>query len=310
MRCLVTGGAGFIGANLVHNLVREQHQVRVLDNFSTGRFENIAPVIKKIDLVVGDLCNERDVRGAVRDMEIIFHQAALPSVPRSVADPFSTNRINIEGTLNVMLAARDSGVKRVVYASSSSVYGGNRRLPKDESMQPRPLSPYAVSKLAKELYGRVFFELYGLETVGLRYFNVFGPYQDPGSEYAAVIPKFITALLTGSPPLVHGDGEQSRDFTFVDDVVKANLLAAAAPAAAGEVFNIACGHRISLNELLLLLKNITGRSVEARYAQDRPGDVKHSLADIKKAGSILGYRPEFSLESGLRRTVKWFGQKI
>lgn len=310
MRCLVTGGAGFIGANLVYNLVREQHVVRVLDNFSTGRFENIIPVIKKIDLIVGDLCNERDVRRAVEDVDVVFHQAALPSVPRSVADPFSTNRVNTEGTLNVLLAARDNGVKRVVYASSSSVYGSNRQLPKEESMQSRPMSPYAVSKLAKELYGRIFYDLYGLETVGLRYFNVFGPRQDPGSEYAAVIPKFITALLTGIPPLVHGDGEQSRDFTFIDDVVKANLLAAAAPGAAGEVFNIARGHRISLNELLTLLKIITGKSVEAHYSEDRPGDVKHSLADIKKARSILGYEPEFSLESGLRRTVEWFGKDM
>ncbi|MFA7466653.1 MAG: SDR family oxidoreductase [Desulfotomaculaceae bacterium] len=306
MRCLVTGGAGFIGANLVHFLVKEQHQVRVLDNFCTGKFENIEQVIKKIDLVVGDLCNERDVCRAVEDMDIIFHQAALPSVPRSVIDPFSTNRVNVEGTLNVFLAARDSGVKRVVYASSSSVYGSNRQLPKDESMSTRPMSPYAASKLAKEVYGRIFHDLYGLETVGLRYFNVFGPYQNPGSQYAAVIPRFITALLEGNPPIVHGDGEQSRDFTFVDDVVKANMLAAVAPGTAGEVFNIACGSRVTLNELLLLLKKITEQNVEAEYTDARPGDVKHSLADINKARSVLKYQPEFSLENGLRRTVDWF----
>lgn len=308
MRCLVTGGAGFIGANLVRALVEEQHQVRVLDNFSTGKFENIEPLIKKIDLVVGDICNERDVNRAMDEIDVVFHQAALPSVPRSVADPFSSNRVNIEGTLNVFLAARDNGVKRVVYASSSSVYGNNRQLPKKESMPPRPMSPYAASKLAKEVYGRIFYELYGLETVGLRYFNVFGPYQDPSSQYAAVIPKFITALLKGNPPVVYGDGEQSRDFTFVDDVVKANLLAATAPGAAGEVFNIACGTRITLNDLLMILKSITGRNIEAVYTAPRAGDVKHSHADISKARSILGYQPEFSLESGLRRTVEWFGQ--
>jgi len=309
LRCLVTGGAGFIGSNLVHTLVKEQHKVRVLDNFSTGKFENIESVIKKIHLVVGDLCNERDVCRAVKEIDVVFHQAALPSVPRSVADPFSTNRVNVEGTLNVLVAARDSGVKRVVYASSSSVYGSNRQLPKDESMHPRPMSPYAASKLAKEVYGRVFYELYGLETVGLRYFNVFGPYQDPGSHYAAVIPRFITALLEGSPPAVHGDGEQSRDFTYIADVVKANLLAAMATGAAGEVFNIACGSHTTLNELLMMLRNITGQNVEAQYTEARPGDVKHSLADINKARSILGYHPEFSLESGLRKTVEWFRKK-
>ena len=307
MKCLVTGGAGFIGSNLVHSLVNEGHKVRVLDNFSTGKFENLETVIKKIDLIVGDLCRTDDVQKAVESVDVVFHQAALPSVPRSVADPYTTNKINIEGTLNVFIAARDSGVKRVVYASSSSVYGSNEKLPKEETMLTKPMSPYAVSKLAKEVYGRIFYDLYGLETVGLRYFNVFGPRQNPESQYAAVIPKFITALLKGESPTIYGDGEQSRDFTYISDVVKANLLAAKGPGAAGEVFNIACGSRISLNELLNLLKKITDNEVEAVYTSSRPGDVKHSLAAINKAQSILGYRPEVSLETGLRQTVAWFG---
>lgn len=306
MKCLVTGGAGFIGSNLVHVLVNSGFKVRVLDNFTTGKFENIEHVIKKIELVVGDLCRKEDVLRAVEGMEYVFHQAAVPSVPRSVADPYTTNRVNIEGTLNVLLAARDNKVKRVVYASSSSVYGSNEKLPKEETMMPKPMSPYAASKLAKEVYGRVFYELYGLETVGLRYFNVFGPRQNPKSQYAAVIPKFITALLKGDSPIIYGDGEQSRDFTFISDVVKGNLLAATAPGAAGEVFNIAYGNRVSLNELFNLLKKITGNSTEVIYTDSRPGDVKHSLSEIKKAQSILGYQPEVQLEAGLRNTVAWF----
>lgn len=306
MNCLVTGGAGFIGSNLAHTLIEEGHKVRVLDNFETGRFENIEPLMKKIDLVVGDVCKEKDVCRAVEGVDVIFHQAALPSVPRSVADPLTTNRVNVEGALNVFLAARNSGVKRVVYASSSSVYGSNKELPKHESMFTNPMSPYATTKLAQEVYGRIFYELYGLETVGLRYFNVFGPRQDPLSQYAAVVPRFVIALLTGNSPTIHGDGEQSRDFTFIADAVKANILAARAPGAAGEVFNIACGNRTSLNELFRLLMNITGQKIEAEYTDSRPGDVKHSLAEIKKAQSILGYQPKFNLESGLRRTVDWF----
>lgn len=305
MKCLVTGGAGFIGSNLVHTLVNEGFEVRVLDNFSTGKFENIETVIKKIDLMVGDVRRKEDVVRAVNGVDLVFHQAALPSVPRSVADPYTTNSVNTEGTLNVFLAARDSGVKRVVYASSSSVYGNSEKLPKDEDMPPKPMSPYAASKLAKEVYGRIFYELYGLETVGLRYFNVFGPRQNPASQYAAVIPKFITALLKGNSPTVYGDGEQSRDFTFVSDVVKGNLLAAKAPGAPGDVFNIAYGVRTTLNQLLNLLKKITGNNIDAVYTDFRPGDVKHSLAAIKKAQSVLGYSPEISLETGLRQTVAW-----
>ncbi|WP_066632815.1 SDR family oxidoreductase [Desulfolucanica intricata] len=307
MKCLVTGGAGFIGSNLVHTLVEQGHKVRVFDNFATGKFENIMSVINKIDLIVSDLRNQDDVQRAVEGVDVVFHQAALPSVPRSVADPYTTHRVNSDGTLNVFLAARDHGVKRVVYASSSSVYGSNEKLPKEETMLTRPMSPYAASKLTKEVYGRIFYNLYGLETVGLRYFNVFGPRQNPESQYAAVIPKFITALLKGNAPTIYGDGEQSRDFTFISDVIKANLLAAKAPGAAGEVFNIACGNRISLNELLNLLKKITGREVEPVYTDSRPGDVKHSLAAIEKARSVLGYYPEVSLEAGLRQTVAWFG---
>lgn len=310
LRCLVTGGAGFIGSNLVHTLVAEGHKVRVLDNFATGNFENIEPAIKNIDLVVGDLTKREDVLRAVDGVDVVFHQAALPSVPRSVADPYSTNRVNNEGTLNVFLAARDAGVKRVIYASSSSVYGNNKNLPKEEKMVFKPMSPYAASKMANEVYGRLFYELYGLETVGLRYFNVFGPRQNPNSQYAAVIPKFIAALLKGESPVIYGDGEQSRDFTFISDVVKGNILAAKAEGAAGEVFNIARGQRINLNELLDLLKKIMGKNVKALYTDSRPGDVKHSLASIKKAEAILKYCPKVNLETGLQQTVAWFSKKV
>ncbi|NLI11038.1 SDR family oxidoreductase [Pelotomaculum propionicicum] len=306
---LVTGGAGFIGSNLAIALVEQGHRVRVLDNFSTGSVKNLQPVLKDIELKKGDLRNLSDVRQAVSGVEVVFHQGAFPSVPRSVADPLATNEVNVTGTLNVFLASRDAGVRRVVYASSSSVYGNSDVLPKHENMQPRPMSPYAATKLAGEVYGRIFYELYGLETVGLRYFNVFGPRQDPESEYAAVIPRFIDALLKRKPPVIYGDGEQSRDFTFIDDVVEANLLSRQAAGAAGEVFNIANGNKITLNKLLRFLIDITSSNVDVIYSEPRPGDVKNSMASIEKASKLLDYIPKTEIKEGLRLTVNWFKQK-
>lgn len=306
---LVTGGAGFIGSNLVIALVKLGHRVNVLDNLSTGSLHNLQPVLKEIEVDRGDLRNLNDVRRAVAGAEVVFHQGALPSVPRSVADPLTTNEVNATGTLNVFLASRDAGVKRVVYASSSSVYGNGDVLPKEERLPTRPMSPYAVTKLASEVYGKIFCELYGLETVGLRYFNVFGPRQDPSSEYAAVIPRFIVALLDRKPPVIYGDGEQSRDFTFIDDVIQANLLSCQAAGAAGEVFNIANGNRITLNELLNKLIGITGSKVDVVHLEPRPGDVKHSMASIEKAANVLGYFPKTKIKDGLRLAVEWLREK-
>lgn len=306
---LVTGGGGFIGSNLTITLVKLGHRVRVLDNFSTGNLNNLQSVIKEIEVNKGDLRSLSDVRRAVEGVEAVFHQGALPSVPRSVADPLATNEVNITGTLNVFLASRDAGVRRVVYASSSSVYGNSDILPKVETMPLRPMSPYAATKLAGEVYGNIFHKLYGMETVGLRYFNVFGPHQDPESEYAAVIPRFINALLKRTSPVVFGDGEQSRDFTFIEDVVQANLFSLQAAAAGGEVFNIAGGKRVTLNNLLSVLMNIVGYEVDVVYSEPRPGDVKHSMAGIEKASRMLGYFPQKSLEEGLRLTVEWFARK-
>ncbi|MDZ4042091.1 MAG: SDR family oxidoreductase [Eubacteriales bacterium] len=304
--CLVTGGAGFIGSNLSIALLHRGLHVRVLDNYSTGRAENLRGYEQEIEVINGDIRSVDDVTRATKGVDVVFHQAALPSVPRSVADPLTSNEYNVTGTLNLFIGARDQGVRRVVYASSSSVYGNTQVLPKVETMIPRPMSPYAVSKLTGEIYGRVFAELYGLETVGLRYFNVFGPRQDPSSQYAAVIPKFITFLINGRRPTVFGDGEQSRDFTFISDVVEANILAATTEGVGGEVFNIACGQRISLNELLKVLRDIIGSRLGADYTDPRPGDVKHSLADIDKARRLLNYSPKTGVEEGLRKTVEWF----
>lgn len=305
---LVTGGAGFIGSHIVERLVREGHKVRVIDNLSTGNKENIEPFLEEIEFIEGDIRDLELVREAMEGVDYVLHQAAVPSVPRSVKDPLTTNSANVEGTLNILIAARDTGVKRVVYASSSSAYGDAPILPKHEEMKPEPRSPYAVSKLAGELYCQAFYHVYGLETVVLRYFNVFGPRQDPESQYAAVVPKFITALLRGEPTTIFGDGEQSRDFTYIENVVEANLLAAKAPDVAGEVFNIACGERITVNELTRLLAEIAGANPELKpeYAPRRPGDVRHSLADISKAGRLLGYEGKVSASEGLRQTVEWY----
>lgn len=303
---LVTGGAGFIGSHIVAELVRRGQRVRVFDDFSTGKEANLAEVRQAIELVRGDLRDLEAVRRAVSGVDYVLHQGALPSVIRSVDDPLTSDACNVVGTLNLLLAARDAGVRRVVYASSSAVYGDSPTLPKHEDMRPAPKSPYAVSKLAGEHYCQAFTEVYGLETVCLRYFNVFGPCQDPASQYAAVIPLFITALLRGEPPNVHGDGQQSRDFTYVTNNVQANLLAATAPDVAGQVFNVACGKRYTLLELLDVLGDILNTEVTPVHTDPRPGDVRHSLADIGKAQRALGYRVGVSFEEGLRHTVAWY----
>ncbi len=303
---LVTGGAGFIGSHITEALVKQGGRVKVLDNFATGKRENIDPFLDDLELVEGDLRNLEDVRKAVKGVEVVLHQGALPSVPKSVEDPVGSNESNITGTLNCLIASRDAGVRRVVYAASSSAYGDSPTLPKEETMKPEPLSPYAIQKYVGELYCRNFYQLYGLETVSLRYFNVFGPRQDPTSQYAAVIPRFITALAAGKAPTIYGDGEQSRDFTYVDNVVHANLLAAHAEGAAGEMMNFACGKRCTLNELLEQIQRIMQTRIEPVYTDPRPGDVKHSLADTRKSRQLLGYEPHVSLEEGLKRTVAFF----
>ncbi|HWW66817.1 MAG TPA: SDR family oxidoreductase [Solirubrobacterales bacterium] len=304
MTLLVTGGAGFIGSHLVQRLLDEDHRVRVLDNFATGHRQNIQAVIDEIELIEGDLQSYERVNNAVRGCELVFHLGALPSVPRSVQDPLTSNASNVVGTLNVLLAARDEDVKRVVYASSSSVYGASDELPQREEMPSLPIAPYAVSKLAGEGYCRAFNRVYGLETVSLRYFNVFGPRQDPRSQYAAVIPNFVSAVLAGEPLVIHGDGEQSRDFTYVDNAVDANLLAAGAEGATGETLNVACGTSVSLNEIVAQLGELSGTEVDAVHDEPRPGDIRHSLADVSRAREVLGYEPAIDFDEGLRRTYQ------
>jgi len=307
-RYLVTGGAGFIGSNIVEELVRRGERVRILDNFSTGKRENIALFLEDIELIEGDLRCLSTVRQAAEGVDYILHQGAFPSVQRSIDNPLDTDECNVRGTLNLLVAARDAGVRRVVYASSSSVYGDTPTLPKIEDMKPAPLSPYAVSKLAGEHYCRVFYQVYGLETVALRYFNVFGPRQDPTSQYAAVIPKFVTAMLKGEQPVIYGDGEQSRDFGYVTNAVQANLLAATAPNVGGQVFNIACGQRYSLLDLVAAINRILGTDIVPLHTAPRVGDVKHSLADISRAREMLGYQAEVGFEEGLRCLIAWAGE--
>jgi len=301
---LVTGGAGFIGSHICEELLRRGESVAVLDNFATGKRENLRHLARDLRIIKGDLRDLVVVREAVRGADYVLHQGALPSVPRSVADPVTSHQVNTEGTLNVLVAARDAGVKRVVFASSSSVYGDTPVLPKREDMPPNPKSPYAVSKLTGEHYCRVFYEIYGLETVALRYFNVFGPRQDPDSQYAAAIAKFTRAMLDGGEITVYGDGEQTRDFTYVANVVEANLLATGAPGAAGKVFNIACGDQVSLNQVIRHLAELVRRESEVVYQPPRAGDVKHSRADIASASSILGYRVKVAFDEGLARTLR------
>ncbi len=307
---VVTGGAGFIGSNIAARLVAKGEEVRVVDNFATGHRRNLAPIQSDVLLYEGSVCDRSLLEKACEGADFVLHQAALASVPRSVDDPLATNEANVDGTLKVLLAARDCGVQRVVYASSSSVYGDAPELPKREDMKPAPKSPYAVSKLAGEHYCAAFGEVYGLETVALRYFNVFGPHQDPSSQYAAVIPIFADRLMKGETPQVFGDGEQSRDFTFVADVVRANLQAATAQGAAGAVCNLGCGRRYTLNRLIELLQDIIGSDVEPEYGPERPGDVRHSEADISRARQTFGYDPKVSFEQGLRLTVEWYREQM
>jgi UDP-glucose 4-epimerase len=305
---LVTGIAGFIGSSLARALLSRGEQVRGVDNFATGKRENIGAILDRIDFREADILDLDAIRKACAGVDFVLHQAAVPSVPKSVLDPLGSNRANVDGTVNVLVAARDAKVKRVVYAASSSAYGDTPTLPKHEAMRPDPISPYAVAKLASEHYMVSFYRCYKLETVSLRYFNIFGPRQDPSSPYSGVLAKFITAMLRGDQPTIFGDGEQSRDFTYVDNAVEANLLACKAPAgqAAGQVFNVATGRRTTLNETCKILQTLTSYSGKPGYAPERAGDIKHSLADISKAGAALGYKPSVDFEEGLRRTVEWY----
>jgi nucleoside-diphosphate-sugar epimerase len=305
---LVTGGAGFIGSNIVEELVKRGEKVRVLDNFSTGKRENLALFLDKIELIEGDIRSYHIVREAVEGVNIILHQAALPSVPRSIKDPITTNEVNVGGTLNILMAARDAKVKRVVYASSSSVYGNSEDLPLHEAMTPNPLSPYAVSKLAGEKYCQIFSQIHGLETICLRYFNVFGPRQDPNSQYSAVIPRFIKAMLNHERPIIYGDGEQSRDFTYVANVVEANLLASTASCGSGLVMNCACHEQTTVNELVNSLNRILNKSIEPKYEIARTGDIKHSFASIEEIKNVLGYAPLTGFERGLMNTCQSYAK--
>src|SRR5437660_3357839 len=305
---LITGIAGFIGSSLARAVLSRGEQVRGIDNFSTGNRENIAEILKRIDFREADIADLDAMHKACTGVDFVLHQAAIPSVPKSVLDPLSSNRANVDGTVNVLVAARDAKVKRVVYAASSSAYGDPPSLPKHEAMKPDPISPYAVAKLASEQYMISFYRCYQLETVSLRYFNIFGPRQDPSSPYSGVLARFITLMLRGEQPVIFGDGEQSRDFTYIDNAVEANLLACKAPAAqaAGQVFNVATGRRVTLNETFRALQKLTGYSGEPKYGPERGGDIKHSLADISKAEARLGYRPKVGFEEGLGKTVEWY----
>jgi len=308
---LITGVAGFIGSSLARAVLARGDRVRGVDNLSTGNRENVADIRDRIDFREADIVDLDAMHQACAGVDFVMHQAAIPSVPKSVLDPLGSNRANVDGTVNVLVAARDAKVKRVVYAASSSAYGDTPTLPKHENMKPDPISPYAVAKLASEQYMISFYRCYGLESVCLRYFNIFGPRQDPSSPYSGVLAKFITQMLRGEQPAIHGDGEQSRDFTYIDNAIDANLLACTAPAqkAAGETFNVATGRRVTLNETFKALQGLTGYKGQPKYGPERGGDVKHSLADISKAEAGLGYKPKVDFEEGLRRTVEWYRGK-
>lgn len=308
MKYLVTGGAGFIGSNIVKELLRQGQEVRVLDNFATGKRENILPLMKdpNLTMIEGDQRSFHVVRAAVKGVDYILHQGALPSVPRSINDPITSNDVNILGTLNLLEAAREFEVRRFVCASSSSIYGNSETMPKVETMPVNPMSPYALTKYAQERYSQIFYQLYGVETVALRYFNVFGPNQDPTSQYSAVIPKFIKLIQQEKEPVIYGDGTQSRDFTYVENNVWANIQACTAEKALGEVINIACGKRYTLLDLVRMINEILGKDIEPKFAPERPGDVKHSLADIHKAQELLGYEVRVSFREGLEKTIDFF----
>ena len=306
----MTGGAGFIGSNICRELASQGCFVRVLDNLLTGRMSNLADFIDKIDFIEADMGDQQVARAAMKGIDVVLHQGALPSVPRSVDDPAASHRHCVDATFTLLLAARDSGVKRFVYAASSSAYGDTPTLPKVESMRPVPLSPYAVGKLVGEHYCSVFHKVFALETISLRYFNVFGPYQDPTSQYAAAIPAFVTAILKDQAPTIYGDGEQSRDFTYIENVVDANLLAARAEHTAGEVVNIACGEAVTVNAIIDMINASVGKNVKPVYADSRPGDVKHSLADVTLAEEIIGFKPKVSFEEGLNKAIGWYRNNL
>ncbi len=303
---LVTGGAGFIGSNICRRLVAEGCFVRVVDNLLTGKKSNLADVIDKIEFVQADMGDENVARSVVKGIDVILHEGALPSVPRSVDDPALTHRHCVDATFTLLLAARDARIKRFVYAASSSAYGDTPTLPKVETMRTDPLSPYAVGKLVGEYYCSVFAKVFGLETIALRYFNVFGPYQDPTSQYAAAIPAFVTSILKNEPPTIYGDGEQTRDFTYIDNIVEANLCAARAQKTGGEVVNIACGEKITVNQIIAMINQILGKNVKPNYVPARLGDVKHSLADITAARKLIGFKPVVLFREGLEKAIAWY----
>ncbi len=309
-RYLITGGAGFIGSNICKKLISEGCFVRVIDNLLTGKKSNLADVIDKIEFIQADMGEAEVAQSAMKDIDVVLHQAALPSVPRSVDDPAATHKHCVDATFTLLLTARDAGVKRFVYAASSSAYGDTPTLPKVETMTPNPLSPYAVAKLVGEYYCSVFYQVFGLETISLRYFNVFGPYQDPKSQYAAAIPAFVTAILKDKPPIVYGDGEQSRDFTYIDNVVEANLLAARVKQTRGEVINIACGEAVTVNDIIDMINEIVGKKVKPQYMDARLGDVKHSLADIALAKELISFKPVVDFQDGLRISIDWYRDNL
>jgi len=303
---LVTGGAGFIGSNISKRLVSQDCFVRVIDNLLTGKKSNLAEVIDKIEFIEADMGDSEVAQSAMKDIDVVFHEGALPSVPVSVENPAATHKHCVDATFTLLLAARDAGIKRFVYAASSSAYGDAPTSPKVETMPACPLSPYAVAKLTGEYYCSVFSKIFGLETISLRYFNVFGPQQDPRSQYAAAIPAFVTAILKDEPPTIYGDGEQSRDFTYIDNVVDANLLAARSKRTQGEVVNIACGKAVTVNEIIDMINNLLGKNVKPKYTAPRPGDVKHSLADITAANNLIDFKPKVSFNDGLRLAIDWY----
>jgi len=307
---VVTGGGGFIGSHIIENLVRQRNTVKVIDNFSTGKRENIDAFKNDVEIIDADLAETKNLAQFLKGADYVIHQAAIPSVPKSILDPLKSHNANVNGTLSLLLACRDAGVKRFVYASSSSLYGDSPTLPKHESMMPNPLSPYGAQKLFAEMYCQVFTKAYGLETVSLRYFNVFGPRQDSTSQYSGVLALFIPAVLQGRRPTIYGDGLQSRDFTYVQNVVEANLLACKVPGVAGQVFNVACGDRITVNSMLHQINKIVGVDISPIYAEPRSGDIKHSQADITRAREHLGYEPKVSFEEGLRATVEWYRKNL
>jgi UDP-N-acetylglucosamine/UDP-N-acetyl-alpha-D-glucosaminouronate 4-epimerase len=307
---VVTGGGGFIGSHIVEELIRRRETVKVIDNFSTGKRENVAPFQKDAEIIESDIADATNLVELFKGADYVIHQAAIPSVPKSIINPVKSHHANVNGTLNVLIAARDAGVKRVVYASSSSLYGDSPTLPKHEGMMPNPLSPYGAQKLFAEMYCQVFTKAYKLETVSLRYFNVFGPRQDSTSQYSGVLALFIPAVLQDRRPSIYGDGLQSRDFTYVQNVVEANLLSCKAPGVAGQVFNIACGDRITVNSMLQQINKITGKDIAPIYAESRAGDIKHSQAEISRAKELLGYQPKVTFEEGLRRTIDWYAKHL